>query len=244
MTTRKQIVKQAQSWIGKKEADGSYKIIINTYNEHKPLARNYRVKVGDAWCATFASACAIATNATDIIPTECGCGQMIELFKKQGCWVESDSYVPSPGDYIFYDWQDTGKGDNKGWPDHVGIVEKVENNIITVIEGNYKDAVSRRQIKVNAKNIRGYGVPKYAAEPKVKVDYADFRDISLAGSYYTTSGLNLRTGAGTDKDIITEMPKGSTVECYGYYSVFNNVKWLFIAYGDVTGFCSSRYLAR
>lgn len=158
------IVAQARSWIGCKESDGSHKKIIDVYNAHTPLARGYKVKYTDAWCATFVSAVAITVGYTDIIPTECGCGQMLDLFKKIGCWVESDSRKPCAGDIIFYDWDDSGKGDNTGWPDHVGIVEAVSDNTITVIEGNYSNSVKRRYIAVNAKNIRGYGVPKYDAE--------------------------------------------------------------------------------
>lgn len=160
------VVELAKSWIGKKESNGTHKSIIDIYNGHKPLARGYKVKYTDEWCATTVSAIAIKLGYTDIIPTECGCGQMIELFKKLGSWVENENRTPKAGEVIFYDWQDSGKGDNKGWPDHVGIVEKVVNGVITVIEGNYNQAVRRRTIKVNAKNIRGYGVPKYDAEPK------------------------------------------------------------------------------
>lgn len=160
------IVELAQSWIGKKESDGSHKTIIDIYNGHTPRARGYKVKYTDAWCATTISALAIKLGYTDIIPTECGCGQMIELFKKIGSWVENDAYTPKAGDIIFYDWQDSGKGDNTGWSDHVGVVEKVSNGIITIIEGNKNDGVERRTIAVNGKTIRGYGTPKYDTEPK------------------------------------------------------------------------------
>ena len=160
-----EIVKVMQSWIGRKESNGTHKAIIDIYNSHRPLARGYKVKYTDEWCATTVSAAAIQLGYTDIIPTECGCGQMIALFQQKGCWVENDARVPSPGDVIFYDWGDTGRGDDTGWPEHVGIVEKVTNNTITVIEGNYNCAVQRRNIAVNGKYIRGYGVPKYDAEP-------------------------------------------------------------------------------
>lgn len=161
-----EMVKVMQSWIGKNEADGTHKEIIDIYNAHRPLARGYKVKYNDAWCATTVSASSIKLGYTDIIPTECGCGQMIQLFQKIGIWVEDDAYVPSPGDIIFYDWDDNGVGDNKGWPEHVGVVEKVVDGTITVIEGNHSNKCQRRNIKVNAKNIRGYGVPKYDAEPE------------------------------------------------------------------------------
>ena len=159
------VIGQAQAWLGKNEKDGSFKVIIDTYNSHKPLARGYKVKYTDEWCATFVSAVSIKLGYTDIIPTECGCPQMIEHFKKLGCWIENENIVPKTGYIILYDWQDNGVGDNKGRADHIGIVEKVSGNTITVIEGNYKQAVSRRTIKVNAKYIRGYGSPKYDAEP-------------------------------------------------------------------------------
>lgn len=158
------VLAQARAWIGKNEADGTHKSIIDVYNAHKPLARGYAVKYTDAWCATFVSAVAIKCGVTDIIPTECGCGQMITLFKNLGEWNESDSRTPKPGDIIFYDWDDTGAGDNTGWPDHVGIVESVSGGNITVIEGNKNNAVARRTIAVNGRYIRGYGVPKYEAE--------------------------------------------------------------------------------
>jgi hypothetical protein len=155
------VVKQAQAWIGCKESDGSHKQIIDVYNSHTPLARGYEVKYTDAWCATFVSACAIKAGCTDVLPTECGCDRMIDLFKNLGEWVENDAYVPSAGDVIFYDWDDSGSGDNTGSSDHVGIVESCDGKNIVVIEGNKNDAVERRTIAVNGKFIRGFGVPKY-----------------------------------------------------------------------------------
>ena len=141
---RQKVVKIAVSYLGCKEADGSHRKIIDLYNSHKPLARGYAVKYTDAWCSTFASAVAIAAGLTDIIPTECGCEKHIALFKKLGAWVENDAYVPKPGDYIFYDWQDGtnyATTDNTGAADHVGIVTEVNGSTVTVIEGNMSDAV-------------------------------------------------------------------------------------------------------
>lgn len=155
------VVEQAKAWLGYNEADGSHKKIIDVYNSHKPLARGYKVKYTDAWCATFVSAVAVQLGYTDIMPTECSCAKMIELYKKLGAWVENENRTPNVGDILFYDWEDNGVGDNTGRSDHVGIVERVVGDTITVIEGNYKNAVTRRNIRVNGKYIRGYGVPKY-----------------------------------------------------------------------------------
>lgn len=162
----KNVVAQAQAWLGKNEADGSHREIIDIYNAHRPLARGYKVTYKDPWCATFVSAVAIKLGCTDIIPTECSCTRMIALLKEKGSFNESDSRVPTPGDILFYVWSDNGVGDNKDDPDHVGIVEKVVGDTIHVIEGNYSDSVKRRTLRVNGKYIRGYGVPKYDEEPK------------------------------------------------------------------------------
>ncbi len=162
--TRANILAQAQAWVGLKEADGSHKKIIDIYNSHKPLARGYKLKHTDAWCSGTISALAIVCGATDIIPTEVGCQKHIALFQKLGIWVEDDAFVPLPGDIVFYDWDDNGKGDNTGRSDHVGIVENVSGGKITVIEGNYANSVKRRTLKIGGKYIRGYGVPKYDKE--------------------------------------------------------------------------------
>lgn len=159
--SRNSVVSIARSFIGRNEYDGSHKEIIDIYNNGRPRGA-YKMKYSDHWCATFVSAVAMKAGVTDILPVEVGCERMINLFKKIGSWVENDGYTPSAGDVIFYDWDDSGVGDNTGFSDHVGIVEKVAGNNMTIIEGNMSDKVGRRHIKVNAKYIRGYGVPQYA----------------------------------------------------------------------------------
>jgi hypothetical protein len=161
---RQKVADTAVSYLGCKESDGSHKKIIDIYNGHKPLARSYAVKYTDAWCATFVSAIAILCGLTDIMPTECGCDNMIALYQKLGRWKEDDSYTPATGDVIFYDWQDSGSGDNTGSSDHVGIVVSVSGSTIKVIEGNKSDAVQYRTIAVNGRYIRGYGLPNYASK--------------------------------------------------------------------------------
>ena len=268
---RAKVVSIAQSYIGCKESDGSHKKIIDLYNSHKPLARGYAVKYTDAWCSTFASAVAIAAGLTGIIPTECGCEKHIALFKALGSWQENDAYVPAPGDYIFYDWQDGtnyADTDNTGAADHVGIVEKVSGQTITVIEGNYSNAVKRRTLAVNGRYIRGYGVPKYGsgtasaapaapaqtAKPTVTekkaAEAARSLDKTLAGTYAVNaaSGLHIRSGAGTSKASLAVLPNGTKVRNYGYYTLSGGVKWLYVqvTYNGVTytGFMSSQYLRK
>lgn len=248
MASRNEVVKQAQAWIGLKESNGSHKKIIDIYNGHKPLAQGYKMKYTDSWCAAFVSAVAIECKCTDIIPTECSCDRMIKLFKKLGEWQENDAYKPEPGDVVFYDWQDSGKGDNVGFPDHVGIVEKVSGNTITIIEGNKGDAVARREIEVNARNIRGYGLPKYegsaskpAEKPEEKPDEKPAEKPSVFGKSYkvkinTKSGVNVRKGPGTGYDILTAIPNGTTVTI-----TKESGDWGYTTYSGKKGYISLKY---
>lgn len=162
MGSRQAMVAKMKSWIGKNEADGSFREIIDIYNSHTPRARGYKLKYSDEWCAGTVSAAAIATGNTNAVPLEVSCHYMIEGAKAKGIWIENDSYVPQGGDIILYDWQDSGIGDNTGNPDHVGVVEYTSGGIIHVIEGNNGEKVARRDLPVNGRYIRGFIVPKYS----------------------------------------------------------------------------------
>jgi hypothetical protein len=114
---------------------------------------------------------------------------MIDLLKSKGAWIENENRRPNPGDIIFYDWDDNGKGDNLGSPEHVGIVEKLLGDSIVVIEGNHdgddsdkKDGVERRVIPVNGRYIRGYGIPKYDAESSFSADCKLLADKGIINS--------------------------------------------------------------
>ena len=175
---RNKVVEVMRGWLGWSEANGKYRTIIDLYNTQKPLPRGYPVQYDDEWCATCVTAAGIQAGLHDIILGECGCGKMIELYQAAGRWEENDAYRPEAGDIIMYDWQDSGKGDNTGGADHVGIVEKVVGNTITIIEGNKGEAVARRTLAVNGRYIRGYCLPDYAskAEEDSEVSYEQWKE--------------------------------------------------------------------
>lgn len=75
----------------------------------------------------------------------------VEWFKDKGAWQDR-YYTPSPGDVIFFDWE------NDGISDHVGIVEKVENGLIHTVEGNIDDCVVQKQYPMEAGSIYGFGI--------------------------------------------------------------------------------------
>lgn len=165
---RSKAVSILTAWLGLKEADGSHQKILDIYNSHKPLPRGVKMLPSYAWCAATVSAVFIEAGLTDIGFVECSCGRMIDLYKKAGRWKETDSFTPSPGDLIMYDWDDKGTGDNTNAPEHVGMVVSVTGSNIKVIEGNKGDAVACRNIKVNGKYIRGYCLPDYASKATTK----------------------------------------------------------------------------
>lgn len=162
---RLQIVTTAESRLGTREGDEAHLEILSIYNAHEPLAQGYTVTETDNWCAAFASAAAIECGLTDIIPTECGCQRQIGLWKDAGRWEENDNYLPLPGDYIYYAWDEPFQLDDcTGWADHVGIVVGTAGPFIKVIEGNWSDSVTYRIIPRNYWQIRGYGLPDYTAK--------------------------------------------------------------------------------
>lgn len=135
-----------RSWIGYSEANGKFRQIIDLYNSHQPLARGYAVQYTDEWCDTAVSAAAIQAGCVDLIGTECGCEKHIEIFKEKGIWIEDGTIVPLPGDIILYNW-DCQAQPNDGYSDHIGYVESVSGQMITVMEGNYNEAVAGEVIQ-------------------------------------------------------------------------------------------------
>lgn len=329
MKTAEAVVNVARSWIGMNEKDGSYRKIIDIYNSQKgPFPRKLKMQYNWSWCACTVSAIAIQLGYEDIIPIEISCGEMVKKAQRMGIWVENDGFVPFPGCLVLYDWDDSGKGDNTGWPDHVGIVETVNEaaGYFVVIEGNYQDSVKRRTMSINGKFIRGFITPKYDAEvsnpanDKMEVDhgtksvtevareviagkwgsgetrkknlssagynpsavqaevnkilngsavistnkeqhqgqpvekyvkstcYAKTIDKAISGTYKTIADLYLRNDAGTNKKALCQIPANTRVQCYGYYTELNGVKWLYISVSidgvRYTGFSSSKYLQK
>ena len=256
----------AKSWIGRKEADNSHRAIIDIYNNHKPLARGYKVKYTDAWCDTTISAIFISLSAVDAIGgTECGVEEHVKLFKKAGIWDENGSITPAPGDLIVYNW-DKASQPNDGYSDHIGIVEKVTAKQITCIEGNYKDSVARRQIPIGWGYIRGYAHPKYMKvekpkeeptkeEPQKNEELSDGTSGSGGLSKtpkwvgrVTASLLNVRTWAGVNNPTIKSYPllsNGNLVDVCDEAKAADGSRWYYVRIaGKYYGFVSANWIAR
>ena len=104
------------------------------------------------WCAVFVSWCADQSGLLDdgSMPKFAVCDDGIRWFIERGRWFNR-SIEPWPGMIIFFDWNDDGRSD------HVGIVEKCENEMIYVIEGNSGDACRRQRYPLGSGEIAGYG---------------------------------------------------------------------------------------
>lgn len=110
------------------------------------------------WCAIFVSWCAAQCGYIEsgAIPRFAGCTTGSGWFKARGLWQDRD-YVPQPGELIFFDWDNNYEAD--GTVDHVGIVVRVEGNIVHTIEGNSGDRCRERQYPIGDARIHGYGIP-------------------------------------------------------------------------------------
>lgn len=178
---RERVVNITAYWPVAEKGSPTHHAIIDIYNTIKPLPRGVRMSYTMDWCAATVSAAFQAVGLVDLIPPECSCGLMLQGAQKMGIWVEADGYRPKLGDIVMYDWQDTGKGDNTGAPDHVGIVTATGGDLFWVTEGNMGSPshVGVRKMAVNGRYIRGFIAPDYAskaAEEPPKPWYEDAMD--------------------------------------------------------------------
>ena len=112
---------------------------------------NYRVE----WCAAFISWLANELGYLNtLIPKTASVPTMVRWFRANG-QLQKKTYEPKPGEIIFFDWNVDGH------PDHVGLVEKVENGRIYTIEGNSKDECRRKDYPITSKYVHSYGTPLY-----------------------------------------------------------------------------------
>lgn len=170
--TRAQVVALANSWLGRNEADGSHKYIVDIYNTlaSDKLPRRTKMQYNWAWCACTWSALAVKLGYTDIMPIEISCYYIIEQAKKMGVWIEQDNRVPLLAEAVLYDWDDDAKNyattDNKNTPEHIGVVVEVNESAgyFVVVEGNFSNAVKKRTLSINGRYIRGFVSPKYDEE--------------------------------------------------------------------------------
>ena len=161
---RRLVADTIQAWIGATKGSALHADILAVYNGYKPLARGYTMQTNDAYCAATVSAAYIRAGIAAWTGTECGVEKFTLVAKARGIWVEDDAHVPAVGDACVYDWDDNGVGDCTGSADHIGIVTASNGTTFTVTEGNMSGGVvGTRKMAVNARYIRGFICPDFAA---------------------------------------------------------------------------------
>ncbi len=163
---RQKVVDTIKAWVGSAKGSAAHKEILQLYNTypHDKATVRYTVTPTDDYCDTTVSAAYIKAGVAKFTGTECGVERHTLIAKAMGIWVENDAYKPKIGDSCVYDWQDNGVGDATGWADHIGIVVKVNGNYFDVAEGNMSGGkVGIRTLQVNARYIRGFITPDFAA---------------------------------------------------------------------------------
>lgn len=165
----RKVAKIALSYNGAITGSKKHKELVDVFNKEHPNGQHASYR--DYWCAiAWTSWQLLAGMSHADVPMGYNVPQLVEQAKARGIWVEDDKHVPRTGDGIVYDWQDNGIGDNKGGADHIGVVYKVSDSTVYVIEGNAgnKGVCKKRTLPVNGRTIRGYICPKYNA---VYIDY-------------------------------------------------------------------------
>ena len=99
----------------------------------------------------------------------------------------------------------------------------------------------------------GTAAPNPATQPTLKeckaTEVAKYFDRDVAGTYQCTAFyLYVRNGAGVLTRFLTTISRGTKVQCYGYYNLAGDVKWLCVQFTQngtlYTGYASERYLKK
>ena len=117
-------------------------------------------KNGYAWCDVFVDYLFVKCFGFDIgrkmlcqplNSAGAGCLFSAQYYKQAGRWHAN---APQAGDQIFFSY-------SPGEYSHTGIVESVNGDTVTTIEGNTSDQVGRRSYNIGNSTIAGYGRPKW-----------------------------------------------------------------------------------
>lgn len=252
-------VKIAKEQIGYKEKGNNW----NKYAEELDRTNFYNGKKQNvAWCDIFFDWCiwsACGKNTAEAEKVLCqpkksagaGCKYSYQYYKAE----KRTGKTAKIGAQIFF-------GSSEGSLSHTGIVVDIKDGKVITVEGNTGNAVKQHCYSATSSKIFGYGYPRYTAEEKpqpapepspspapspkpAKLQPAKYMNPAYNGSWkVTASALNMRYGAGTDYPIITTIPKGKHVRCYGYYNKAQGNDWLCVVYGNNTGYCCKEYLVK
>lgn len=180
------------------------------------------------------------------VKTECDCSSLVRQVVKEATGKDPGNFTTSNEAAAL---EATGLFESKrsytsqsATPVYDGdvLVTKSKGHTVIVVSGNARSAASGS----------GSSSQAPASVSTAKIESAKSFDKTLSGTYKTIGSLYLRAGAGKGKPDLVIMPDGTKVRNYGYYTLVDGTKWLYVqatvkgvAY---TGFCSSntKYLAK
>ena len=160
-TNLNRVLDIARKYMGVETGTREHKKIVDAYNSVDPKPVGYTATYDDDWCDIFVTTVFQQAGLSDLLGRECGVQRHIGIMEKKGIWKGRTQ--PKVGDIVTFDW------DGGGWADHIGIVESVNNGVITTIEGNSalyagstaKTKVNRKTYNWNSSYIKGYARPAY-----------------------------------------------------------------------------------
>ena len=160
-TNLNRVLDIARKYMGVETGSAEHKQIVDAYNSVDPKPVGYTAKYEDDWCDIFVTTVFQQAGLSDLIGRECGVQRHIGIMEKKGIWQGKTQ--PKVGDIVTFDW------DGGGFADHIGIVESVNNGVITTIEGNSiayagsgeNPSVKRKTYDWNSSYIKGYARPAY-----------------------------------------------------------------------------------
>ena len=168
------------------------------------------------WCAIFVSWCAYQSNISEsIIPKTAWAPSM----KSAGTYFVSQSQggstTPRAGDLFF-------EGSSSSNISHVGIVQSVNGNYISVIDGNCENKVNSHTLALSSSKVVGYARPNYAATNHSNVwkynashhwtecsncaktnTSKTTHNFGLSGGYYVCSTCGYRTSSVIEPTVTT-----------------------------------------
>lgn len=158
--------------------------------------------------------------------------------------------IPTRGSQVFF----TKNGQVSGCY-HTGLVYQVDTEFFYTVEGNTSGAsgiiangggVAKKRYSIQGyKNKVIFGHPNYSIVPvEHPLEPAKHFDKSISGTYRAKTNVNMRVGAGVSKKKITQIKKGETVKCYGYYNIKGKWKWLLVTYKSYTGYVCIKRLKK
>lgn len=250
MTDREKFLVKAREYIGK---NGNY--VCNT-----KLNLGYVTH----WCAYAVSAimkdCGFIGKYIKEVEGGAGTVPRYSVPAKLGEWFKKGTKSPQAGDLFFLRYANYPKED-KYFCDHIGIVESVNGNAITTLEGNVDgnnngiweqtSTFKRKTRYLSDYSMYAFYRPFWktdkstATSSKKEIEIYQLNS-SKAVDYIVkvtaSDGLNIRQGAGTSYRILGAVPENIVLKVTRTTSG-NGFKWGLVKYGYITGWIALDYTA-